>query len=266
MWIRRSASGRASTRTNRASPRSRREGLSDYVLISQHPSVSRCDAIGELVNVDWYGRKYSTKQPNISLARNKKLPGEMLGLIAHELGHVLARRRRPSKRCATCCVATSARPRCSRPGLVGRRSLRLAARARAAALAPDAHRHGHRRAVRPAAGWRPALLDAARRRRGDSSPAARSGTPALSAGPSRPRPGIASAESRFARLARQLAVYSPRGARNTRRDFACVHCTSRCSSYSRSPAVDRTRNLLRHLRPSPSSNPWHGRVAARRWC
>lgn len=103
-----------------------REGFSDYVhsaaLISQHPSVSRCDAIGELVNVDWYERKYFPKQPNISLARNKKLPGEMLGLvirrdipwqggvrglfliqvatirnlfaeqfvIAHELGHVLA--------------------------------------------------------------------------------------------------------------------------------------------------------------------------------
>ena len=91
-------------------------------LISQHPTVSQCEAVRRLVTPGWYERVYVPKQPNIHLVRNKPLPGELLGLvirrdfewhgrcrgvfliqvapqpssfaehfvIAHELGHVLA--------------------------------------------------------------------------------------------------------------------------------------------------------------------------------
>lgn len=91
-------------------------------LISQHPTVSCCEALRRLVTPCWYERVYLPGKPNIHLVRNKPLPGELLGLvvrrdfewrgacrgifliqvapqttsfaehfvIAHELGHVLA--------------------------------------------------------------------------------------------------------------------------------------------------------------------------------
>ena len=104
----------------------RAERFAEYVrsaaLISQHPIIRRCEAVAELVDVDWYESSYFPKQSNMLLVRNKKLPGDLTGLVvrrdlqwrgevrglfliqvatisnrfeehfvvAHELGHVLA--------------------------------------------------------------------------------------------------------------------------------------------------------------------------------
>lgn len=104
----------------------RAERFAEYMrsasLMSQHRIIRRCDAVHELVDVAWYEKVYFPKQSNMLLVRNKKLPGELTGLvvrrdfdwrgearglfliqvapianrfeehfvIAHELGHVLA--------------------------------------------------------------------------------------------------------------------------------------------------------------------------------